>query len=92
MVYERARRASVEFGDKVVFQTINTSDRGSKNRRVEHEIHFHYPLTKRYRLAVRQHNYYANDLGTTPIGFRAYRKGQVRLVSTDQQAKFFFGC
>lgn len=29
MVYERAKRASVEFGDKVVFQAIDTSDHGS---------------------------------------------------------------
>lgn len=29
MVYERAKRASAEFENKVVFQTIDTSDRGS---------------------------------------------------------------
>ena len=29
MVYERAKRASAEFGDKVVFQTIDTSDRAT---------------------------------------------------------------
>ncbi len=29
MIYERARRASTEFGDEVVFQTIDTSDPGS---------------------------------------------------------------
>lgn len=29
MVYERARRASAEFGEKVVFQTVDSSDRSS---------------------------------------------------------------